>query len=210
MRLWYKILCLATRTNAVLLMGDSTTYSQKASKGCILISEPFLPDPNFERTVILLCDHNSEGSVGFVLNRIGDIKLGDIVEEFSDSEKDIYIGGPVEQNTMHFLHKIDQQLEGSLELGEGIFWGGDFEELKMLIDTKQAALGDVRFFLGYSGWAPKQLQREINEKTWIVYKPESLSEIWQMDPSDLWRVILKKMGGKFKMMSNYPIDPRLN
>ena len=191
-------------------MGDTTTYSQKASKGCILISEPFLPDPNFERTVILVCDHNSEGSVGFILNRTADIKLGDVVEEFIESEKDLYIGGPVEQNTMHFIHKIAYQLEGSLALGEGISWGGDFEILKLLINTKQVSLNDLRFFLGYSGWAPRQLQREINEKTWIVYKPDSLAEIWEMNPTDMWRIILKKMGGKFKMMSNYPIDPRLN
>jgi putative transcriptional regulator len=191
-------------------MGDSTTYSQKASKGCILISEPFLPDPNFERTVIFVCDHNKEGSVGFVLNRTADLKLGDIVEEFSEYEKELYIGGPVEQNTMHFVHKSNQMLEGSLELGEGLYWGGDFETLKTLIDTKQSSLAEVRFFLGYSGWAPKQLQREINEKTWIVYKPESITEIWQMEPTNMWRIILKKMGGKFKMISNYPIDPRLN
>ena len=191
-------------------MGDTATYSQKASKGCILISEPFLPDPNFERTVILVCDHNSEGSVGFILNRTADIKLGDVVEEFIESEKDLYVGGPVEQNTMHFIHRIAYQLEGSLALSEGISWGGDFEILKLLINTKQVSLNDLRFFLGYSGWAPRQLQREINEKTWIVYKPDSLAEIWEMNPTDMWRIILKKMGGKFKMMSNYPIDPRLN
>lgn len=191
-------------------MGESTTTSQKAKKGCILISEPFLPDPNFERTVILICDHNSEGSVGFVLNRAADIKLGDIIDEFAEEDKDLYIGGPVEQNTMHFIHRIDHQLDGSLDLGEGISWGGDFEILKLLINTKQASLDNIRFFLGYSGWAPKQLQREINEKTWIVYHPESLLEIWSMEPTDMWRFILKKMGGKFKMMSNYPIDPRLN
>jgi len=185
-------------------------HIQPVEKGCLLISEPFLPDPNFERTVILICEHNEDGSVGFVLNRVADISLSDIVEEFADENAGIYVGGPVEQNTMHFLHRITNQLEGSLDVGEGLSWGGDFEKLKLLINIKQAQLDDVRFFLGYSGWAPGQLDQEIKENIWIVYKPQTLSEIWDMGSADLWRMVLKRMGGKFKMISNYPIDPRLN
>jgi len=191
-------------------MGENPQQGQALDKGVILISEPFLPDPNFERTVVLLCDHNEQGSVGFVLNRYADIQLPDVVEEFVGTEAKLYLGGPVEQNTMHFLHKIQHELEGSLELSEGIAWGGDFEKLKFLVNTKQIDLDDVRFFIGYSGWAPGQLQKEIEENSWIVYKPDNLLEIWDMNTEDLWRRILQKMGGKFKMMSNYPIDPRLN
>ncbi|HAR20759.1 MAG TPA: hypothetical protein DCR46_08850 [Cytophagales bacterium] len=191
-------------------MGVIGSNIPKIEKGCILISEPFLPDPNFERTVILICDHTREGTLGFILNKPAEIKLGDVVEEFEEGEKKIYVGGPVEQNTMHFIHRIPNQLDSSFALGEGIFWGGDFEILKSLVNTKQATLDDVRFFLGYSGWAPKQLINEIENKTWFVYKPESLKEIWELNPDNLWRIILKKMGGKFKMISNYPVDPRLN
>ncbi len=210
MRLCAKLMCLATINAIIARMGENSSHIPKIEKGCILISEPFLPDPNFERTVILVCDHTKEGTVGFILNRPAEIKLGDVVEEFEDGEKTIYVGGPVEQNTMHFIHRIPQQLESSFALGEGIFWGGDFEILKSLVNTKQVTLDDVRFFLGYSGWAPRQLRNEIEKNTWFVYKPERLTEIWELDPDDLWRVILKKMGGKFKMISNYPVDPRLN
>lgn len=191
-------------------MDLAQTNGQPVDRGVILISEPFLPDPNFERTVVLICDHNDQGSVGFVLNRYADIKLADVVDDFTDYENILYVGGPVEQNTMHFLHKIPHDLEGSLPLSEGIAWGGDFEKLKFLVNTKQIEIEGVRFFLGYSGWAPGQLEKEINENSWIVYKPDNLIEIWDMEATDLWRKILKKMGGKFKIMSNYPIDPRLN
>lgn len=191
-------------------MANKSTYNHGIHKGSLLISEPFLPDPNFERTVILICDHNDQGTVGFVLNRKAEISISDVVEEFSESPSDLFVGGPVEQNTLHFIHKIEHELEGCLPLGEGINWGGDFEKLKFLININQVSLENVRFFLGYSGWAPGQLQKEINENSWIVYQPESLLMIWEMESADLWRMILKKMGGKFKMMSNYPIDPRLN
>lgn len=191
-------------------MGENPLQGQALDKGVILISEPFLPDPNFERTVVLLCDHNEQGSVGFVLNRYADIQLQDVVEELAQTDAKLFLGGPVEQNTMHFLHKIQHELEGSLVLSEGIAWGGDFERLKFLLNTKQIDLDDVRFFIGYSGWAPGQLQKEVEENSWIVYKPDNLLEIWKMNTDDLWRKILQRMGGKFKMMSNYPIDPRLN
>ncbi len=191
-------------------MENKQIQGQPVDKGVLLISEPFLPDPNFERTVVLICDHNDQGSVGFVLNRYADIKLADVVDEFAGVEASLFVGGPVEQNTMHFLHKISHELEGCLPLSEGVAWGGDFEKLKFLVNTKQVNLLEVRFFLGYSGWAPGQLEKEIEENSWIVYKPDSLMEIWDMEVNDLWRKILKKMGGKFKMMSNYPIDPRLN
>jgi putative transcriptional regulator len=191
-------------------MENKQNLGQPVDKGVLLISEPFLPDPNFERTVVLICDHNDQGSVGFVLNRYADIRLADVVDEFVDIESSLFLGGPVEQNTMHFLHKIPYELEGCLPLGEGVAWGGDFEKLKILVSSNQVNLDGVRFFLGYSGWAPGQLEKEIEENSWIVYKPDSLMEVWEMEVNDLWRKILKKMGGKFKMMSNYPIDPRLN
>ena len=191
-------------------MTGSSTYDLNLDKGSLLISEPFLPDPNFERTVILICDHNEQGTVGFVLNKRAEISIGDVVEEFGEITSELYVGGPVEQNTLHFIHKIPFELDGSLNLGEGIAWGGDFEKLKFLINIQKASLEDVRFYLGYSGWSPGQLKKEIEENTWIVYKPDNLTLIWDMEPADLWRMILKKMGGKFKMMSNYPIDPRLN
>jgi len=182
---------------------------RKPAKGDLLISEPFLPDPNFERTVILLCEHNDEGSFGFVLNKPSLLKYSDVMEDSSYNEL-IYVGGPVEQETLHVLHTQGDLLEGSIDLGNGIFWGGNFEQLQLLVDTDQIEPADFKFFLGYSGWSSGQLEMEFKEKTWIISDQAKKEQVFDMDADQLWKNALNEMGGKFKMISNYPIDPRLN
>ena len=179
-------------------------------KGDLLISEPFLPDPNFERTVVLICEHNEQGSFGFILNKPSVLKLPDVLEEVEDFDTLIHVGGPVQQDTLHFIHRIGDQLEGGEEVGKGLYWGGNFEQLKVMISQQQVNEKDVLFFLGYSGWGEGQLMDEIKEKSWIVHKSVSPAQVFDKDPKYLWREILKEMGGKYKMFSNYPTDPRLN
>lgn len=182
----------------------------KPTKGDLLISEPFLPDPNFERSVILLCEHNEDGSLGFVLNKPIELNLADVIEEVNDFEKVLHRGGPVQEDTLHFIHRVGDSLEGSQEIANGIYWGGNFEQLLSLINTKQLNPQDFIFFVGYSGWSPGQLENELEEDSWIVYKQASPDEIFSDNPAGLWRNVLSNMGGKYRMLSNYPIDPRLN
>jgi putative transcriptional regulator len=179
-------------------------------RGDLLVSEPFLPDPNFERTVVLLCEHNEEGSFGFVLNKPSLLKYSDVMEEAYDFNAALFIGGPVQQDTLHFLHRTGELIEGSIEIGKGIYWGGNYEQLQVLIDTKQLKPEDFKFFIGYSGWGSGQLEMEMREKTWIVSNVATPSQVFDMDAEKLWKIVLKNMGGKYKMISNYPIDPRLN
>lgn len=181
----------------------------KPAKGDLLISEPFLPDPNFERTVVLLCEHNEEGSFGFVLNKPSLLKYSDVIEDTSYNET-LYVGGPVEQDTMHIIHVMGELLEGSIDLGNGIFWGGNFEQLQIMISNNQIDPAAFRFFLGYSGWSAGQLEMELKEKTWIISNQARKDQVFDTDPDLLWKQVLNEMGGKFKMISNYPIDPRLN
>ena len=179
-------------------------------KGDLMISEPFLPDPNFERTVILVCEHNEQGSFGFVLNKPSLLKLHDVMEDVDGFDASIYIGGPVQQDTLHFLHRIGNKLEGGEAINNEVQWGGNFEQLKIMIQQGQVTEKDVVFFLGYSGWGEGQLMNEINEKSWIVHKSVTPDQVFDKDPKSLWRDVLKEMGGKYKMISNYPTDPRLN
>lgn len=179
-------------------------------KGDLMISEPFLPDPNFERTVILVCEHNEQGSFGFVLNKPSLLKLQDVMEDIDGFDALIYIGGPVQQDTLHFLHRIGDRLEGGEPINNEVQWGGNFEQLRILIQQGQVDEKDVVFFLGYSGWGEGQLMSEINEKSWIVHKSVKSDQVFDKDPNSLWRDVLKEMGGKYKMISNYPTDPRLN
>jgi putative transcriptional regulator len=181
----------------------------KPEKGRLLISEPFLPDPNFERTVVLLCEHNEEGSFGFVLNKPSILKVGEVMEDLTELENVVYVGGPVQQDTLHFIHR-NASLENAVEIVEKIFWGGAFENLLVLLETKQINAGDVRFFLGYSGWGPGQLDAELDQDSWIVCDYVNDQLLFDTGSDVMWRKALENMGGRFSMYSNYPVDPRLN
>jgi putative transcriptional regulator len=178
-------------------------------KGRLLISEPFLPDPNFERTVVLLCEHNEEGSFGFVLNKPSILKVNEIMEDSNVFDNVVYVGGPVQQDTLHFIHR-NSSLSNAIEIVDHVYWGGDFESLLTLFDTKQIVGGDIRFFLGYSGWGPGQLDSELEQDSWIVCDYVTDQLLFDTDPEVMWRKALENMGGRFSVYGNYPTDPRLN
>ena len=188
----------------------STDTYIEPERGDLLISEPYLPDPNFERTVVFLCEHDENGTFGFVLNKPGNATFGQAIEEASGFDARLYIGGPVQMDSLHFLHKAHDQVEGGKEVVEDIYWGGDFEQLMTQINTRAIRENDFRFFVGYSGWSPGQLKEELETKSWIVYKKADPNLIFKLSAEELWPHVLKDMGGKFKIMANYPLDPRLN
>ena len=178
-------------------------------KGRLLISEPFLPDPNFERTVVLLCEHNEEGSFGFVLNKPSILKVKEVLEDVLSIDSIVYVGGPVQQDTLHFIHR-NSQVENAVEIAPNVYWGGDFETLVTMVDTSQIPGNDIRFFLGYSGWGPGQLDAELEQDSWIVCDFINEQLLFDTEPQVMWRKALESMGGRFSVYSNYPTDPRLN
>jgi putative transcriptional regulator len=178
-------------------------------KGRLLASEPYLPDPNFERTIILLTEHNEDGSVGFVLNKPSETLVSEIVDDIKRIQARVFIGGPVQQDTLHFIHRIPL-IDDSVEIGKGIFWGGNFEQLLLLIETDQLNPFDIKFFLGYSGWSQGQLDEELKAESWIVSDRLSEELIFETPSEDMWKKTLKTLGGRFSVYSNYPIDPSMN
>lgn len=176
--------------------------------GYLLISEPFLSDPNFERSVVLICENKEEsGALGFILNKSTEITIGELID-WELSQNIVYIGGPVEQNTLHFIHTFDT-IKDATPLGNGVYWGGNFEQLRVYADTGLIKDENCRFFMGYSGWGKKQLDSELKDDTWVICKID-LNIIFQTAPKELWRTILRTMGGKYKTFANFPDDPRLN
>jgi putative transcriptional regulator len=177
--------------------------------GTLLIAAPTLEDPNFRRRVVLLCEHSDQGSVGLVLNNPTDISLGSIVEEVPALEREVFVGGPVQQNILHVLHRHGDLVDGSLSVVDDLSWGGKIDTIQELIDLGYTRPKDLRFFLGYSGWGPHQLENEIEAGGWILTRttPERLFVI---DPEELWRELLLEMGGRYAMLYNYPEDPRMN
>lgn len=179
------------------------------AKGMLLISEPFLEDPNFDRTVILLCEHNDQGSFGFVINQPANVTLKEVIEITEANDRPLFIGGPVEHNTLHFIHRFPS-LENAVEVINGIYWGGNFDQLLSLVDTGQATEEDIKFFVGYSGWEPNQMEEEIKVNSWIVSDIKDQSLLFMKEEKLLWKKVLDGLGGKFRIYSKYPSDPRLN
>ncbi len=190
-------------------IGRISDQKMEIKAGRVLISEPFMNDQYFGRSVVLLCEHNTEGTVGFILNKPMVMTINEAMDDFPDLDGNVYFGGPVQTNMIHFIHRLGEQLPGSIEIVNGIFWGGDFETLAFLIDTKQVHADDVRFFAGYSGWEPKQLKKEIKDKTWIIGEG-NVRFPFSKDPDHLWREVLKGMGKEFSVIANFPEDPSMN
>ena len=181
----------------------------KPEPGKLLIAEPFLDDPYFKRSVVLLTEHNENGSIGFILNKPIEIKLKDAVGELPPIDSNIHLGGPVARETLHFLHTEGDLIDGSLEIMKGLFWGGNFETLKKLIEQDKIKPEAVKFFVGYSGWEPKQLDKELELNSWIVLDG-SVSDIMKRNTTNLWKDILKDMGKEFAVIAEFPTDPTMN
>lgn len=177
--------------------------------GTLLIADPFLQDPNFTRTVIFLCEHQENGSFGFVLNKKFPQTLDQLVDQAAGFPLPVFHGGPVQQDTLHFLHVFPELIPGGVEVIEDVYWGGDFETVLTLIQNKQLDARGIRFFLGYSGWGNGQLIDELNEKTWITAAATS-KLIFHQRPSEVWQDSLRHLGGDYAQLIHYPIDPQLN
>ncbi|MCZ8355487.1 MAG: YqgE/AlgH family protein [Cyclobacteriaceae bacterium] len=184
------------------------TNKIKPEKGRLLISEPFLNDPTFERTVVLLCEHNEDGSFGFILNKPSESSVNEVLESLSTDQL-LHIGGPVQQDTLHYLHRI-KTLDESIPIAEDVFWGGDFDQLQTNLDLGLINEKDIRFFLGYSGWAAGQLEEELKQDSWIVSSIVTQNLLFETPADEMWRKALSNMGGRFSVYSNYPKDPNLN
>jgi len=178
-------------------------------KGILLLSDPFLKDPNFARSVILICEYNTEGAFGLILNKKIGPFLGDLVEQASGLDLAVYEGGPVQHNDLHFIHKNGLLIPDGIEVAKGIFWGGNFEVVVNLLRQKKLSPSEIRFFVGYSGWSTGQLEEEIAEKSWILSEAKS-NIVFHPNEREIWKKSLHTLGGEYAQMSNYPTDPQLN
>lgn len=180
------------------------------SSGKLLISEPFLMDPNFKRSVVLLTEHQEGGTMGLVLNQPSSLFLKDVILELDTAEFPIYIGGPVGLDTIHFVHRCGDRVSDGEEIGKGIYWGGNFEALKILIANNSIAHEDIKFFIGYSGWGEGQLDDEIEENTWIVSDQFHPDVVFSNNEEELWKEVIINLGPKYAHVSNFPSNPNLN
>ncbi len=181
-----------------------------AAAGRLLISEPFMMDPNFKRSVILLTEYSELGAMGFVLNHQSEYMIGDLLPDIAYSELPVFVGGPVANNTLHFIHRGPDKISGGTEIWDGMYWSGDFEEVKDLINTYQLKDNEIKFFAGYSGWTPGQLDTELADDTWIVANKFNPDIIFTHDEQNLWREVVIGLGRRYAHIANFPENPALN
>lgn len=178
-------------------------------KGDLLLSEPFLMDNHFTRSVILVCEHNAEGSFGLILNNSLDLELHSIIDNFPPVEVSVGFGGPVERNQLFYIHKFNA-IEDSAELGNGFYIGGDYTQIIEGLKSNALEKKDIRFYIGYTGWSAGQLEEELLEKTWIVLQCPDNFDFSNYSEDHMWKELVTLKGGKYKRMAEYPINPADN
>jgi putative transcriptional regulator len=184
--------------------------SLEPAKGRLLLSEPFMQDEYFSRAVVILCEHGEEGSFGFVLNNYLDIDLHEFSSNFPDIPARISLGGPVKNKNLYFIHTLGELIPNSIPVAHNIYLGGDYEVLIEKITENIDLLKHVRFFLGYSGWSSGQLDSELKEKSWLIVEEYDPQHIMDVEYDEIWKTMMAQQGGRYKMMSEFPLDPRLN
>ncbi len=175
----------------------------------LLIADPFLKDPNFMRTVVYICRHSEEGSLGFVLNKLFGQTLDKLIAGLEGFPIPVFTGGPVQLDTVHYIHQYPELIPESYKISDEIYWGGDFETVKELIRAHRLDLNKIKFFIGYSGWDQDQLDVELKEKSWLT-ATSTRRIIFEIPTEEIWKESIEHLGGKYKMMAHFPIDPQLN
>ena len=181
----------------------------KYLKGQLLLDSGQLSGSFFQRTVVLVCQHDAEGAFGLVLNRSSGNKLGEmVVADIPEQLKDqtLYLGGPVQLSALSFLHSDNFLPEASvmpnLELGHSL-------DSLVEIGESFSPTKKVRMFAGYAGWSPGQLEEEMKRDAWLTH-PATLDLVFDTDPARLWKMILRQKGCKYRLLAEMPEDVSLN
>lgn len=171
--------------------------------GQILLAEPFMQDPYFHRAVVLLCEHHDEGSMGFILNKSIDMGVNDLIGEFPRFDAEVFYGGPVQTDTLHYVHNVGDLLDESIKVAKGVWMGGDFDKLKFLITSDLIKPENIRFFVGYSGWTGGQLNEEMEERSWVA-APMDANYVFKAQPGRLWSQVMYNKGDIYEIIADMP------
>jgi len=163
----------------------------------------------FGRSVILLADHNDEGTFGLVMNKPTGTTLNEILPDFPDFPAPVFIGGPVQTDNLYFIHTLGNEVPDSSEILPGIYWGGDLEIVKELLKLGLIGKDQIRFFLGYAGWSPSQLDEELKNNAWVVSET-NLRSLLKTKSDKMWNNYLQRMGPAYDLWRRFPVNPDLN
>jgi putative transcriptional regulator len=179
--------------------------TNKFLKGQLLLDSGQLRGSFFQRTVVLICQHDAEGAFGLVLNRNTGGKVGDmIVADLPDTLKDfpLYLGGPVQPSALSYLHSDDfvpdANVMPNLSLGHSL-------DTLIEIGESFSTSRKIKLFAGYAGWSPGQLEDEMKRNAWLTH-PASLDLVFHVNPEQLWQSILGQKGWQYKLLAQMPED----
>jgi len=179
-------------------------------KGHVLLAEPFMLDPNFKRTAVILCEYSAEeGGVGFVMNKPLNMQVDSLLEDFPEFSAEVYFGGPVATDTIHYIHNVGDLLDESQKVVPGVFWGGNFEKLKFLISSDLITPENIRFFVGYSGWTSGQLESELEMGSWVTADMDT-NYLFRSKPHELWQQVMQNKGDRYSVISQMPDEANWN
>jgi len=181
----------------------------KPLKGRLLVSVPFLNDLFFGRSVVLLTEHNQLGSAGLILNKPLDTKISSAVKNFPEFDSKLFLGGPVENSALFYLHTAADRIPNSSKIFKDLYWGGDYEVLKSIIHDKKISPEEIKFFVGYSGWAPKQLNMELKHNSWVI-AATTVKNIMAKNHKRIWEEKIKVSSKEYAVWSRFPVNPSLN
>mgnify|MGYP006053674755 FL=1 len=181
----------------------------KIKLGSLLLADPFEKDPRFKHSVVLLTEYDEEGALGFIMNKPTGISVSEAVDDFPYCDSLLYFGGPEETESLFYVHTVGEMLDDSIEIIPGLWHGGDYDKLRMLLDTNQIGNDQIRFYVGYTEWAPGALDFEVKKKYWIV---SNVNNFFPLHDSlrGSWEKVLKSMGQEYAILANFPEDPNLN
>ena len=181
----------------------------KPAKGRLLLSEPFMGDFYFGRSVVLLTEHNDEGSFGLILNKPADTTFKQLIKDSPDFDSPIFYGGPVETDSLFYVHTLGTEIEGAVQITKKLWWGGDFDMIRGKMELNLIQPSQVRFFMGYSGWGMNQLDSELKRNSWVITNSVNMN-LLTIDPSNLWEKMLTRMGKNYSYWTKFPVDPLVN
>ena len=188
---------------------ESMPYS-RLDKGTFMIASPDIDSGIFFRSVVLICEHNPNGSFGLVVNKSLDLELPEEIVSMThmvNPHVGILAGGPVQTNQMMLLHTSDQIPQQTMKVTEGVYLGGDLQFLHDVLSDENGPMINLCF--GYAGWSAGQLEREFLDGSWLLH-PASSYHIFQIPADKLWQQLLREMGGRYSTLSMIPEDLSLN
>lgn len=179
-------------------------------KGVLLLSDPFGMDTHFTRSVVLICNHDENGSFGFVLNNYIDLSAGELNDGLQSFKGRVSVGGPVDKGNLYYIHRFGSIIDGSEHITDDLYFGGSFDEILEQIKLNAENEKKVRFFIGYSGWDEGQLEEELSQNSWVVVNNHSMEQIMNTHHQNLWKDVMALQGTKFRLLSDFPLNPENN